>query len=369
MDNVQPNRRYWTSACLLALACVTSSGCAKLYHAVHYNPMSLAMHDHVKTYYHSEKTGRIIAKDRCYIPEEPPCYGYEPTCWSRWPADCPKCPVDCDCETDEVIISEQVVATPGESVMVEPQVAPDAEAETASEAALDEADNEELPGDASIDDGELEPIYDESAATPTPQFNKQPTVSPTVALPAALPNTDTVAKVHDSEMDEVLDDEDSSVVTTPKLEQPRSIFDGPSLLQPHSILNPTEQGETPKKDEPTAKPSDSQPKVDPPQERRSSRRKRSKLAATSPTRNKKPVRNDAVDSTTSAEIKLDFTSFDLLATSDWTAKQERIAIAVPSFRIPVKSDRNVKVASDNDTDATERLTTQRKANVSTVSFR
>ena len=153
MEYARTIRQNWTSVCLLVLTSVASSGCAKVYHALHYNPVSLAMHENVKTYYHSDKTGRIIPKDQCYCPEEPPCYGYEPTCWTRWPADCPKCPIDCECE-QPVVVHDQVVAPIQGSVIGQPTEAAPADAP---------AEVEDLISPASPSDA-VEPDYEDSAA-------------------------------------------------------------------------------------------------------------------------------------------------------------------------------------------------------------
>ena len=85
--------RSWMAYLVLALTTLATTGCAKLYHATHYNAVTEAINEHRRPYYHSSHTGRIIAKKHGkYQPVEPPCYGYEPTCWQAWPLDCPNCP-------------------------------------------------------------------------------------------------------------------------------------------------------------------------------------------------------------------------------------------------------------------------------------
>jgi hypothetical protein len=105
---------------------VSGIGCAHTYHALHYNHIARALHEHPRSYYHSEHTGRIIPKDVPYCPVELPCFGYEPTCWLPWPADCPKCPVV------ETIIQGQiphepiVPGPPHDSIVTEPPPPPSA---------------------------------------------------------------------------------------------------------------------------------------------------------------------------------------------------------------------------------------------------
>ena len=83
----------WVAATLIAATTLMSGGCAKLYHMLHYNCVASLVNEHHRPFYHSPKTGRIIANEhRANCAVEPPCFGYEPTCWHRWPEECGKCP-------------------------------------------------------------------------------------------------------------------------------------------------------------------------------------------------------------------------------------------------------------------------------------
>lgn len=100
---------------LMTLTSVFSGGgCARLYHMMHYNGVSEALHEHHRSYYHSPATGRIIAKEHhpSVCPVELPCYGYEPTCWRRWPEECVGCPPD-----DEVIHQGTIVEQPAAPIV------------------------------------------------------------------------------------------------------------------------------------------------------------------------------------------------------------------------------------------------------------
>ena len=113
MANVRLQHQLVLGYLLVTVGIVSTTGCAGAYHALHYNCLSRALHDHTKSYYHSEQTGRIIPKDCNYCPSEPPCHGYEPTCWRRWPAECEKCPVADGYENGHIIIhEEEIVPTP-----------------------------------------------------------------------------------------------------------------------------------------------------------------------------------------------------------------------------------------------------------------
>ena len=132
-------KQLWT---LVMLSCILStSGCARLFHAANYNsPIGWFAERH-RPYVHPGSTGRIIAKEGCYCPEEPGCFGYEPTCWNRWPEYCPNCPME-----EESVVSEEIVpldATHGHSVSEQPGEVPTP------------ADENPLPDD--LDDG-LDPL-------------------------------------------------------------------------------------------------------------------------------------------------------------------------------------------------------------------
>jgi hypothetical protein len=313
------------------------------------------MHDHSKNYYHSEKTGRIIAKDRCYIPEEPPCYGYEPTCWTRWPADCPKCGVDCQCGTDEIVVSEQVIATPGESIIVdEPQPA---ELDAASSEELEEAIIDEPFSELEPDVSELEPDYDDGAKLEMPAVDLTdilPRDFPAaVSLPVERTNlASNVDRLAERLMPEI--DEQPVPVQKNHVQQ--------QLAQPQSVLRPIEQLTPPVEKR-------ALPVPVPDQDRRSSRRKRTNAVAVSLNKSTTVANEVAPPETMDAEIGEEFSGFDVLATSNWVAKVDHMSHRIPSFRIPVKTDPHVSVASETRNSPVERITTKRESNVSTVSFR
>ena len=326
-------RSGWPSACVLALACVMNSGCAKVYHAVHYNPLSLAMHDHAKNYYHSEDTGRIIAKDRCFIPEEPPCYGYEPTCWTRWPADCPKCPVDCECE-QEVVISDHVVGGAHDSIIADQGQPHEAAAPVETEAAGDAHSD-----DASVQPEALEPDYEEGAtlapvisAEDLPQYQSS-------ALP--VKKEEPTAPWLPGSVGANVDVAEEAIVP---LEQPRSIAE-PRVEAEEQLTQPETQ----------------LPEPSEPIERRSSRRRRT-FAKSQTIESATPAAAGEIDDRTA--------SFDMLATAGPIATQESVAAAstIPSFRIQARTD-TALVASKADTDSDVKLSRRPKSKVTTVSFR
>lgn len=147
--------------CYLAIAAIalSTSGCARVYHAVHYNCVSRILHEKPATYYHSEQTGRIIPKDCCPIRGELPCYGYEPTCWHQWPADCQKCPLDGEC-SNGMIMQEQIIS---EGVIINESVVPSVAQPVTEPIESPSPDAPDAGDDADLDDPtELldQPIFD-----------------------------------------------------------------------------------------------------------------------------------------------------------------------------------------------------------------
>ena len=106
----------------LLLAAIACTGCgAPMYHFLHYHSPFEAVARSNKTYFHSQKTGRIIEKDACDTYCEPACHGYEPTCWSPWPAECPgNCPVAPQDTVQQVIIEGQPIQEPNAVPYQEP---------------------------------------------------------------------------------------------------------------------------------------------------------------------------------------------------------------------------------------------------------
>ncbi|MFC1758433.1 hypothetical protein ACFL2H_06650 [Planctomycetota bacterium] len=314
-----------------------NSGCAKVYHAVHYNPVSLAMHDHVKNYYHSDKTGRIIAKERCYIPEEPPCYGYEPTCWTRWPADCPKCPIDCECE-QEVTIQDQVIGGAHESVIVDETTAN--ESATPVEA---EPEAGAGPEDLLAPSDSVEPEYEEGA-----------TLAPIIS-PEDLPNYQSTAlPVKKETLDPQLDPQWLAGSTVGSVDVAEQAIR--PLEQPRSIAEPT-----PHMDEQLTQPDTQVPEPSAPTDRRSSRRRRT-VADAKPSAT--PER--------AGEVEGHSTDFDMLATTQpkLNVKRETIATAdkIPSFPIKVKTG-SVLASKTSHTESASQISHRPKTKVTTVSFR
>jgi hypothetical protein len=176
-------------ASLVAASLLATSGCAKLYHAIHYNCVAEALTDHHRLYYHSPSTGRIIVKKRaedCRV--ELPCYGYSSTCWRQWPEGCEKCPVESSEPAPIVnaVPAESVV--PGTVVEPTPAAAPaeeslDQEANEAAAAAEDtsEAVKEE---EANLQDlGAEEPS--DAAETRADESNSPDSEAPEAETPAA----------------------------------------------------------------------------------------------------------------------------------------------------------------------------------------
>ena len=94
-NNLMRTQTTRTSAILMAAIVITSGGCAKLFHMIHYNHLSGYVQKHHMAYYHSAHTGRIVSREyRKHCVVEPPCFGYEPTCWHRWPDECGRCPAE-----------------------------------------------------------------------------------------------------------------------------------------------------------------------------------------------------------------------------------------------------------------------------------
>ena len=121
------NRKACESLSLLILAVVlvTSTGCARMYHAFHYNGIARTLHEEPRNYFHSGKTGRIIPKEKCYCPVELPCYGFEPTCWRRWPEECVRCPVADEVINGEILIHENDVIESSAKAVFPPADAPE----------------------------------------------------------------------------------------------------------------------------------------------------------------------------------------------------------------------------------------------------
>lgn len=140
-------------ASLVAASLLATSGCAKLYHALHYNCVAEALTDHHRLYYHSPSTGRIIVKKRaedCRV--ELPCYGYSSTCWRQWPEGCEKCPV----ESSEP--APIVNAVPAESVVPGTVVEP-----TPADAPAEESLDREANADAAAAENSSEAVKEEEA--------------------------------------------------------------------------------------------------------------------------------------------------------------------------------------------------------------
>ncbi len=107
-ENGQRRFAHWMGLFLMACTALATSGCASMYHVAHYNWLTTfeqTVSDHHRSYFHSGRTGRIIAKTHRHAsPVEPDCFGYEPTCWYNWPAHCVSA-----CPPPEQIIEEEVI--------------------------------------------------------------------------------------------------------------------------------------------------------------------------------------------------------------------------------------------------------------------